>query len=107
MPKDKGDVARLGAVHRTIPKNFTDVPVPASSGTRDMKPFSGQWIWLRAAGADVTIRLGAGNTIANLGEGFVIGTADPGPQEFYVDPSDDLVLNHRASGAATLRILHD
>lgn len=107
MAKNQADLARLGAVHRTIPKNFTDVPVNASTGTRDLAPFSGKWIWLRAIGTDVTIRLGAGNTIANLGEGFVIGTADPAPQEFFVDPSDDLTLNHRASGAATLRILYD
>lgn len=107
MPKSQADLASLGAIHRTIPKRFTDVAVTASSGTQNLSAFAGQWIWLRAITGDVTIRLGTGNTIVNLGEGFVIGTADPGPQEFFVDPSDDLVLNHRASGAATLRIFHD
>jgi hypothetical protein len=105
--KDRGDVALVGAIHRTIPKKFTDVAVTAANGTQSLSGFSGQWIWLRAIGADVTIRLGTGNTIAAAGEGYVLGTADPAAQEFFVDPSDDVTLNHRASSAATLRILHD
>lgn len=106
MPKNNRELAELGAVHRTIPRRFTDVAVTAANGTHDLKPFGGQWVYLRALTADVTIRLGAGNTIANAGEGFVLGTTDT-LQEFFVDGSDDLVLNHRSSGAATLRILHD
>lgn len=105
MAKTRSDVAYAGAIHRTIPKKHTDISVTAANGTLDLRPFAGMWIWLRASGADVTLRLGS--SIANTGEGFVVGVDDAAPQEFYIDPDDDLVLNHRASGAATLRILHD
>ena len=104
MAKNNREAAESGAVHRTIPKRVTDVAVTASSGTQDLKQFSGQWIYLRALGADITLRLGT--AVANTGEGFVIGTTD-GLQEFFVDPGDDMMLHHRATGAATLRILSD
>lgn len=104
MAKNKPETAYQGALHRTIPKKHTDVAVTTSNGTQSLSVFLGQWIWLRAISADVTLRLGS--SIANVGEGYVLGTAD-GQQEFYVDPDDDATLNHRAGGNATLRILHD
>lgn len=105
MAKNRGDLAQLGAVHRTIPKRFVDVAVTASNGARSLADFAGQWIWLKAIGNDVTIRLG-NDAIATAGEGLVLGTSDS-YQEFYVDPNDDLALAHRATAAATLRILYD
>lgn len=104
MPKNNREAAESGAVHRTIPKLVTDVAVTASSGVQDLKAFAGQWIYLRAIGGDITLRLGT--AIANAGEGLVIATTD-GLQEFFVDPGDTLALHHRAAGAATLRILSD
>lgn len=106
-PKARGDVAYQGAIHRTIPRKFTDVAVGASNGVSNLGNFSGQWIYLRALTSNVSLRLGTGNTMANVNEGYPILTTDPRPEEFFIDPGDDLVLNHIAAVAATLRIFHD
>lgn len=107
MAKQNPELARTTGEHRTIPKKFTDVSVTAASGTLDLKPFAGQYVWLKALTLDVTIKLGAGNTIANAGEGLVLSASDTSYGEFFIDPTDDMTLNHRAAGAATLRILSD
>jgi hypothetical protein len=107
MEKTSVANALNGAVHRTIPKRFTDVSVTSSNGTQSLATFAGQWIYMRAITADVTIRLGTGNTIANTGEGYVLGVNDTAIHEFFVDSGGELVLNHRAGSACTLRILHD
>ena len=105
-PKERREIAESGALHRTIPKSHTDVSVGTSNGTYNLLPFANRWVYIRAITADVTIKLGSGNAIANTGEGFVLVAGDPA-QEFYVDGGDDLVLNHRAASTATLRILSD
>lgn len=107
MAKNHRELAENAALHRTIPKKHADIPVTAANGQASLGAFTGQYIYLRAITLDVTIKLGSGNTIAAAGEGALIRVDATMDQEYFVDPSDDLVLNHRSTGAATLRVLHD
>ena len=101
-PGSTPELARLGAVHRTIPTTFTDVAVTTAHGTTSLAAFAGQWIYLRAVGDLEVLRRSASFA---AGEGYPILAAGP-IEEFYVDPNGVMTLGHRAGSATTLRIFH-
>lgn len=106
-PKARTEIAYQGALHRTIPKKFVDVTIGATNGTYDLSALGGKWVYLRALTANVSIKLGASGSMANVNEGYPVLTTDPRPEEFFIDPGDEVTLNHIALSAATLRIFSD
>ncbi|HEX5658089.1 MAG TPA: hypothetical protein VFX59_12880, partial [Polyangiales bacterium] len=69
--KDKPELARSAAVHRTIPRDFVDISVGTSNGVTDLGVYAGQYIFLKALTVDVNVLLG--KAIATQGAGFPIG----------------------------------
>ena len=106
-PKARTEAAYQGALHRTIPKKFADVAVTTANGVIDLTPYGGKWVYLRALTANVSIRLGTGNTLTLSTDGYPILVTDSRPEEFFIDPGDDLVLNTIGASAGTLRIFYD
>lgn len=105
--KSKPELAKLGAVHRTIPKLVADISVTAVSATTTgsaLAPYAGKWVFLYSTTLDVTVALGARTVVA--GKGTVVRVTND-PQEFYIDPDDAMELSHISTGAATLSILYD
>lgn len=105
--RNRIDTARIAEVHRTIPRQIAEVAVTAAYANASLAAYAGQFIWLRAVGADITVRLGTVPGIV-AGKGLVLTSAEIKYEEVFVDPSDvDMVLSHISSGAATLQILYD
>ena len=96
------------ANYRTIPALTASISVTAVSSATpaSLAAYSGQYVWLRAVTADVTIALGSRTVVAGLG--LVIGTTDY--TEVYIDPGDAntvLGLSHISTTNATLVVLYD
>lgn len=105
-PKSSPELAKMAAIHRTLPKLHSEYESDTTSATEAdaLDAFGGQFVWLYASGGDITVLLGAVTVVA--GEGIVLKDGEA-PQEFFVDPSDTFDLSHVASASATLHILHD
>lgn len=104
--KSNPELAKIGAVFKTIPNKRATVAVTGTSGTTSLAAYAGKWIWLRALTLDITILRGTYTLTANAG--MVLDSGSKQHVDYYVDPDDaEVTLSHISSGSATLEILYD
>ncbi len=113
----KFDIARHGAMHKTIPTNVTHVATSAAGSTFDLAALvatdgvagthdlRGKWITLQALTFDVTL-LRKASVPTTVGQGFVLGALAP-PEPYFVDPDETTVVGFKAAGVGSLEICWD
>lgn len=110
VPGDSPELARRGAIHRTIPDapgaSLGVTTSPQYSATA-LEAYRGKWVYLKASGADVAVARGdhTGGSPLSVANGFPI--ADGAVEEFFVDPRGAVGLTRVGSAAGDLYILSD
>lgn len=112
----KADLAKLGALHKTIPNGVAHIATDATGSTFDLAALAltdpaattvdcrGRWVTLQARDFDVTLLRKASAPVA--GQGFVLIAGLP-PEPYFVDPDMDSVIGWRAGGVGSLEICVD
>ena len=112
----KPEIARAGALHKTIPNAVSSITTNTTGGTFDLSALAltdpaattvdcrGRWITIQALSADVTLLRNSSAPVHGVGLVLVAGSP---PEPFYVDPDEDAVIGWDAAGAGTLEICLD